>query len=45
MEADQWLRDSEFVLGYADGDEAFAYPIKILNWHEMASHTVKSDSH
>ncbi|GMQ78616.1 MAG: DUF3179 domain-containing protein [Anaerolineae bacterium] len=37
---DKWLSDSDIVLGYADGDEAFAYPIKILNYHEMVSHQV-----
>jgi hypothetical protein len=39
-EASQWLRESDIILGYADGDEAFAYPVKILNFHEMVSHTV-----
>ncbi len=39
-EAAQWLSESDIVLGYADGDEAFAYPVKILNFHEMVSHTV-----
>ncbi len=39
-ETDEWLSDSDIVLGYADGDEAFAYPIKILNYHEMVSHQV-----
>lgn len=38
--ADRWLGDRDIVLGYADGDEAFAYPVKILNYHEIASHTV-----
>ena len=39
-EADSWLSDSSLVLGYADGDEAYAYAINILNYHEIASHTV-----
>ncbi len=39
--ADAWLSDADIVLGYADTDEAFAYPIKILNFHEMVSHRVK----
>ena len=39
-ETDAWLDDSDIVLGYADGDEAFAYPVKILNFHEMVSHQV-----
>jgi hypothetical protein len=39
-EADRWLREGDFVLAYADGDEAYAYPINILNYHEIVSHTV-----
>jgi hypothetical protein len=37
---DAWLSDADIVLGYADADEAFAYPIKILNFHEIVSHRV-----
>jgi len=39
-ETDKWLGGSDIVLGYSDGDEAFAYPVKILNFHEMVSHEV-----
>jgi hypothetical protein len=39
-DTDEWLSDSDIVLGYADGDEAYAYPVKILNFHEMVSHQV-----
>ncbi len=39
-ETDAWLDGEDLVLGYADGEQAFAYPIKILNFHEMASHEV-----
>ena len=39
-EAGQWLRESDIILGYADSDETFAYPFKILNFHEMVSHVV-----
>lgn len=39
-ETDQWLFDDDVVLGYAAGGEAYAYPVKILNFHEMASHRV-----
>ena len=28
------------VLGYTAGEEAYAYPVKILNFHEIVSHTV-----
>lgn len=36
----RWLSQHDIVLGYAAGGEAFAYPIKILNFHEIASHEV-----
>ena len=39
-ESDRWLGDEDIVLGYANGEEAYAYPLKILNNHEMASHSV-----
>lgn len=39
-DSNAWLGDDDIVLGYADGDEAYAYAIKILNWHEMVSHEV-----
>jgi hypothetical protein len=39
-DTDIWLSDSDIVLGYADGDESYAYPVKILNFHEMVSHQV-----
>lgn len=39
-EADGWLSDNNLILGYADGDAAFAYPIRILNFHEIVSHEV-----
>ncbi len=32
-----FMRDSDRVLGVAMGDEAKAYPIKILNWHEAVN--------
>ncbi len=34
------LRDSERVLGIAIGDEARAYPVRILDRHEIANDTV-----
>ena len=37
---DEWLSDDDIVLGYADGGEAYAYPVKILNFHEIVSHRV-----
>ena len=38
--ADSWLADSDIVVGYVDRGEAYAYPARILNWHEMVSHEV-----
>lgn len=38
--ADSWLADEDIVIGYADGNKAFAYPVRIMNWHEMVSHEV-----
>ena len=34
------LDDHEIVVGFAVGDEAFAYPIKIMNFHEVVTHVV-----
>jgi hypothetical protein len=39
-ETDEWLAESDVVLGYADGDETYAYPVKILNFHEIVSQQV-----
>ena len=38
--ADSWLDNNDVVLGYTSGEEAYAYPVKILNFHEIVSHTV-----
>ncbi|MCP4419402.1 MAG: DUF3179 domain-containing protein [Chloroflexi bacterium] len=35
-----WLDNRDTVLGYVAGEEAYAYPVKILNFHEIVSHTV-----
>ncbi len=34
-ERGDWLSDGDFVIGYAAGDEAYAYPLKMLNYHEI----------
>ncbi len=34
-EGGEWLLDGDYVIGYAAGDEAYAYPLKILNYHEI----------
>ena len=33
------MPDDAWVLGYAVGDEAFAYDLNLLNQHEIANHT------
>ena len=32
-----FMRDSDRVLGVVSGNEAKAYPVKILNWHEAVN--------
>ncbi|MEK9142905.1 MAG: DUF3179 domain-containing protein [Nitrospirota bacterium] len=35
-----FLRDEDRVLGLTAGTEAKAYPVKILNWHEIVNDTI-----
>jgi hypothetical protein len=35
-----FLEDSDTVIGVKIGNEARAYPIKILNWHEVVNDTI-----
>ena len=35
LEGGEWLSDGDFVIGYAAGAGAYAYPMKILNYHEI----------
>lgn len=30
-----WLNDRELVIGYTAGPDSFAYPIRMLNFHEL----------
>jgi hypothetical protein len=39
-EADRSLKPGDAVLGLLIGDEAVAYPIRLLNWHEMVNDAV-----
>lgn len=39
-EADEWLKDREPVVFVQVGDDARAYPIQILIWHEIVNDTV-----
>ncbi len=33
----KWLKPSDPVIGYATGGESWAYPLKILNYHEIVN--------
>jgi len=35
VEAGGYLLDQELVIGYFDGENAIAYPLQILDWHEI----------
>lgn len=35
-----WLDDDDLVLGYVQGSDARAYPIRILNFHEIVNETM-----
>ena len=35
-----WLKDSDIVLGVEFAGDARAYPIKIMNWHEIVNETI-----
>lgn len=35
--AADWLHDEDMVIGYATGEQAWAYPIRILNFHEIVN--------
>jgi hypothetical protein len=39
-EANEWLKDREPVVFVQVGDDARAYPIQILMWHEIVNDTV-----
>lgn len=39
-EADEWLEAREPVIEFVLGDDARAYPLQILTWHEIANDTV-----
>ena len=32
-----WLSDYDLVMGYVSGDDAYAYPVNILNLHELVN--------
>ena len=40
LDALPWLDDDDLVLGYESGDDAYAYLINILNFHEIVNDTI-----
>lgn len=41
-EADEWLEDVEPVIFLRIGDDARAYPLQIMTWHEIVNDTVNN---
>jgi hypothetical protein len=39
-----YLNDNDLVMGYIDGDDARAYPHKILDWHEIINDDTDNES-
>lgn len=39
-EADRWLDDDDIILGFEWNEDARAYPIRIMNWHEIVNDTI-----
>ena len=35
-----YLQDSDVVIGVKIGSETRAYPVKVLNWHEVVNDTI-----
>lgn len=42
--ASAWLKDDDLVLGITVNGEARAYPIRIMNWHEIVNDRIGSTS-
>jgi len=42
--ANRFMKDEDRVLGLARNGEVKAYPIKILNWHEIVNDTIGSEA-
>jgi hypothetical protein len=38
-----WLDDGDVVIGYVAGDQAWAYPLRILNFHEIVNDTLNGE--
>lgn len=35
-----WLKDDSLILGYVSGEDAYAYPINVLNMHEIVNDVI-----
>ena len=35
-----WLNDADLVIGYNAGDDAYAYPVNVLDFHEIVSDVI-----
>ncbi len=35
-----WLRDRELIIGYVGEKESYAYPVRMLNFHELVTDTI-----
>ncbi|MEM7344363.1 MAG: DUF3179 domain-containing (seleno)protein [Chloroflexota bacterium] len=42
-QGEKWLSQTDIVVGYTAGEEAYAYPVRILNWHEIVAHDVNGE--
>ena len=40
QEADEWLEDVEPVISFVVGEDARAYPLQIMTWHEIVNDSV-----
>lgn len=43
-EANNWLKPDDLVLGFFHKGQARAYPLRILNWHEIVNDRVAEDA-
>ena len=39
-EEGNWLPDRELVIGYVGNKQAYAYPVRMLNFHELVADTI-----
>lgn len=43
QDANNWLKPDDLVLGFVHTGEVRAYPLRILNWHEIVNDNVSGD--